>query len=629
MNIAKANKDMKKVFHENGFTGKDCVIAVLDTAVGDVGKMRSHIEHADNYRVDDKNTDDHASFICNMLYDWAPDATLLSYCVFPDGKGNMGLTNKALEAVIERAKADPDRQYFVNMSLAGNVGKDYISPVVAKMRILIQELNKIRVPVYVAAGNDGSEQLYIYPSRFPEPVCITAANSNGSVASYSTWHDQSDFCEMGTDIVGITRFGTPTMMSGTSMACPNALGKAVLLACKMREDTGTWPTEMQLYNEMRACAIDCETVGYDKKSGYGFVDIRKTDGIYKHVESIEIPLTWKDAFKETVSAIMTLLKQTGIYPADEVSDAPYTKVIKFGSEGPDVKRVKDKLLELGYLKTSTKYTFGGDSRAAVKKFQSDHGLDVDGKVGPITWNALFNLSTPSDESEPSPNVDFDLSLIPENISRSKAVAIARDLAGVSEVRRNMVLDVLQYAVDPDNLPKYPKKFYIRGGNLYNKDLSLNVMTRAKLNAYFRNGAYEIYYNNGRDEMMLAASEEANFSIPGDDCSGQDCGLLRKHCASTETNGVKKAVSSGFDANANTLYAKYCVPTDNPKPGDMMHKDGHAGLVAGGGYAVESAGGEFGTCLSDITNRRIYSFMNKRMHKMGAWEHVGKWVFLDD
>ncbi|MDP9020786.1 MAG: peptidoglycan-binding protein [Actinomycetota bacterium] len=34
-------------------------------------------------------------------------------------------------------------------------------------------------------------------------------------------------------------------------------------------------------------------------------------------------------------------------------------------------------------------TFGPKTEAAVKQFQRSVGLEVDGKVGPDTWKALF------------------------------------------------------------------------------------------------------------------------------------------------------------------------------------------------------------------------------------------------
>lgn len=709
MNIKNLNGNMKATFHAAGYTGKDCVICVLDTAMGDVGKMKSRIEHADNYRVDDKNVSDHSSFVGNQLFEWAPDATILSYCVFPDGNGNLGYTNTALADVIQRAKADPSRHYFVNMSLACNIGRNAVTPGITRMHSLIKECNKVGVPVYVAAGNDGTEELYIYPSRFQEPVCIAAAKYNGARASFSVFHNEVDFLEHGVDIVGINRYGLPTSMSGTSMACPNALGKSVLLACKMAATTGTWPTEMQLYNEMKECAIDCETVGYDKKSGFGFVDITRSDGIFKSTNSVELPLGVADSVKRFRSIISNFLRIGKIVAGIQDADIKYSRLIKFGVAGDDVKKAKDKLVELGYLYKSTKYTFGYDSVRATKKFQADSGLKVDGIIGPITWNALFGEDQDSGSSSDSsgdstqsgwtralqvgmsgsdvklakdklvelgylhrstherfgndtkasvmrfqlingltatgvidlltwnalfsatPKVpeEVDVSEIPANISRAKAQLIAAELKNVSAVRKAMVLDVLQYAVDPDNLPKYPRAFYIRGGNLVNKDLTLNVMTRSKLNAYLSNPNYEAYYNGGRDEMMREASESANYTLPGWDCSGEPVGLLRKHCVSTSIDGVKKAVSSGFDANANTLFASYCTETTNPKPGDMLHKSGHAGFYCGAGYCVEAVGGAYGVAISEVANRRVYSFINHKMHKMGDWEHFGKWVFLDD
>ena len=72
----------------------------------------------------------------------------------------------------------------------------------------------------------------------------------------------------------------------------------------------------------------------------------------------------------------------------------YTRLLKKGMAGEDVRAVKDKLVELGYLKTATHSTFGGDTKEAVKTFQRAEGLEADGVVGPLTWAALFGGKPP-------------------------------------------------------------------------------------------------------------------------------------------------------------------------------------------------------------------------------------------
>lgn len=77
----------------------------------------------------------------------------------------------------------------------------------------------------------------------------------------------------------------------------------------------------------------------------------------------------------------------------------YTRLLKKGMRGEDVRAVKDKLVQLGYLKSSTHNTFGNDTRNAVKAFQKSNGLTVDGIVGSATWTALFGSSAPAEPSE--------------------------------------------------------------------------------------------------------------------------------------------------------------------------------------------------------------------------------------
>ena len=87
---------------------------------------------------------------------------------------------------------------------------------------------------------------------------------------------------------------------------------------------------------------------------------------------------------ETLNAIMT-------------PSAKYYAVSK-DVDGDDIKRIQNRLYELGYLATGDLVTghFGDDTEAAVIKLQEVNGLNVDGKVGRQTINLLY-----SDEIKPN------------------------------------------------------------------------------------------------------------------------------------------------------------------------------------------------------------------------------------
>ena len=71
----------------------------------------------------------------------------------------------------------------------------------------------------------------------------------------------------------------------------------------------------------------------------------------------------------------------------------FTRILKKGTSGEDVLFCKQKLLELGFygdhITTVTRKTFGADTLEAVKRFQAQARLIVDGVIGKETWAALF------------------------------------------------------------------------------------------------------------------------------------------------------------------------------------------------------------------------------------------------
>ncbi|NPV26419.1 MAG: L,D-transpeptidase family protein [Firmicutes bacterium] len=56
--------------------------------------------------------------------------------------------------------------------------------------------------------------------------------------------------------------------------------------------------------------------------------------------------------------------------------------------GPDVRQLQERLQELGFYRGPLDGVFGPATETAVRAFQTEAGLTVDGIVGPTTWNAL-------------------------------------------------------------------------------------------------------------------------------------------------------------------------------------------------------------------------------------------------
>lgn len=76
-------------------------------------------------------------------------------------------------------------------------------------------------------------------------------------------------------------------------------------------------------------------------------------------------------------------------PTPSTPQAAPVSVLKEGGKGDRVKQLQVKLIALGLLKPgSDTGNFASHTRDAVRKFQSDRGLRVDGKVGPDTEKAI-------------------------------------------------------------------------------------------------------------------------------------------------------------------------------------------------------------------------------------------------
>lgn len=72
-----------------------------------------------------------------------------------------------------------------------------------------------------------------------------------------------------------------------------------------------------------------------------------------------------------------------------------------GDDGQDVMAIQKRLVELNYTITSIDGSFGPETENAVRRFQADRGLEVDGIVGANTYRALMNRDIPPNRGRSS------------------------------------------------------------------------------------------------------------------------------------------------------------------------------------------------------------------------------------
>lgn len=109
-------------------------------------------------------------------------------------------------------------------------------------------------------------------------------------------------------------------------------------------------------------------------------------------------------------------------PAPVITPNKAYPILRRGSKGEDVRKLQQRLMELGFLNGNIDGSFGSQTYSAVLAFQKANGLTRDGEAGPATLTILYespyvvpNLAvvtpTPVPTATPMPN---GLSPYPEN-----------------------------------------------------------------------------------------------------------------------------------------------------------------------------------------------------------------------
>lgn len=150
---------------------------------------------------------------------------------------------------------------------------------VQQVRKAIQYAAKKGIPTFVAAGNAGNTKEIFYPANYPETISIGAIDEHFNRAKFSNTGRNLDFMAPGVDIFSTVPDNWYATLSGTSMACPFAVGVAALMLSAVKQGKVKLKLEtMEDYREIFRKYTTKTSTDYTDPvfyEGFGIIDPRK------------------------------------------------------------------------------------------------------------------------------------------------------------------------------------------------------------------------------------------------------------------------------------------------------------------------------------------------------------------
>lgn len=213
-------------------TGKNIRVAVLDTGC-DTNHDDLKDAITDGFNAIDENTnvcDDngHGTHVAGTIaarnnstgmVGIAPESEIVPVKVL--NKRGSGTSANIAKGIIWAADNNCD---IITMSLA--------SPVTSKTveDAIIYATNK-DVIVVCAAGNNGNHTPIMYPAKMPQTIAIGSIGQDLRLSHFSCIGPELDFLSPGENIFSCAPNNSYTLMSGTSMSTPYAVGCIALSLC--------------------------------------------------------------------------------------------------------------------------------------------------------------------------------------------------------------------------------------------------------------------------------------------------------------------------------------------------------------------------------------------------------------
>jgi thermitase len=204
----------------------------------------------------------------------APKAKVIPVKVL-DGRGN-GDMNLVAEGVRWAADNGAD---IISMSLGSPSPQQ-------QLRRAIQYAAAKGIPTFCAAGNAGNTENLFYPANYPETISIGSIDLSLDRSSFSNTGQNLDFMAPGRDIFSTIPPKWYATLSGTSMACPFAVGVAALVLSyvrnnKVRIKLDSVDDYRRIFRENCTPISNAKFAGKKFFTGLGIIDPRKLLQWYK------------------------------------------------------------------------------------------------------------------------------------------------------------------------------------------------------------------------------------------------------------------------------------------------------------------------------------------------------------
>ena len=256
---------------EKGYTGKGITIALIDTPVdlSDPELAGANITDKSRCALEPSQTSSShgnwmAAILVSQKYGVAPDATLYTYQTATDGAASSGSCKQGankldrMENLINQAIDDGAQ--IISISLSNNEVSSAIKWAIARA------INE-GVIIVSSSGNEAIYDDFSHLGRWSGVVGVTAINTDGTFASYSSWGNGVVTAAVGGPVtIRDANTGELTTTSGTSNA--TALVSGMLALARQK-----WPgaTSNQILQSLVRSGLN-PNHEWNQYTGYGAID---------------------------------------------------------------------------------------------------------------------------------------------------------------------------------------------------------------------------------------------------------------------------------------------------------------------------------------------------------------------